>query len=85
MLLVANLVNRKWCEKSWKWREPWHKGTQLKVLSESFPMNTNMVGFKRFLKLSALFAFGESSLSIERVNTLTDIFWPEKFFNFSFF
>ena len=25
---------------------PWHMGTHLKVLSESYPMNTNVTGFR---------------------------------------
>ena len=31
---------------SWKWLKPWLMGTHLKVLSESYPMNTNMTGFR---------------------------------------
>ena len=27
-----------------KWLKPWHIGTSLRVLSESYPMNTNMTG-----------------------------------------
>ena len=51
MQLVANLANTKWCEKSWKMTETlangyWH----MLVLTESFPMNTNMTGFRRFSK-----------------------------------
>ena len=48
MLLVANLANTKWCKNSEKWRKPWQMGTHLKVLGESFPMNTNMTGFRWF-------------------------------------
>ena len=48
MLLVANLPNTKWCKKSEKWPKPWQMGTHLRVLSESFPMNTNMTGFGWF-------------------------------------
>ena len=33
-------------EKSLKWLEPWHIGTHLIELSESFQMNTNMTGFR---------------------------------------
>ena len=39
-------------------------GTILRVLSESYPMNTNMTGFKWFLKVSAL---EECGLSIGMV------------------
>ena len=28
-----------------QWFEPWHIGTHLTELSESFQMNTNMIGF----------------------------------------
>ena len=42
-------------------------GTHLRVLSESFPMNTNMTGFRWFSKIFAICASGESSLSIRRV------------------
>ena len=51
---MANLVNRKWCQKSWKMAETLENGyfsdrTDIK----SFPMNTNMAGFKRFSDISA--------------------------------
>ena len=39
-------------------------GTHLRVLNESFPMNTNMTGFRGFFHSCAL---DESSLSIGRV------------------
>ena len=29
-----------------KWLKPWHLGTHLRVLNESYPMSTNMTGFK---------------------------------------
>ena len=29
-----------------EWLKPWRMGTQLRVLSESYPMNSNMVGFR---------------------------------------
>ena len=43
-LLVANLANTKWCKKPEKRLKPWHMGTHLRVLSESYPINTNMTG-----------------------------------------
>ena len=46
VLVVANLANTKWCKKTRKWLKPWHMGTHLRVLSKSYPMNTNMSGFK---------------------------------------
>ena len=44
-------------------------------LSESYPMNTNMAGFRLFSKSLHPWALDKSSLSIGRVNT--DIFWAE--------
>ena len=46
MLLVANLVKTKGCKKLEKWLKPWHMGTYLRVLSKSYPINTNMTGFR---------------------------------------
>ena len=43
-------------------------GTHLTVLSESFPMNTNMTGFRWFSKIFAICPLDESSFSIGRVN-----------------
>ena len=40
MLLMGNCVNRKLYKKTEKHLKPWHKGTHLRVLSESYPMNT---------------------------------------------
>ena len=34
-----------------KWLKPWHMGTHIRVLSESYPMNTNMTGFRWFSKI----------------------------------
>ena len=50
-LLVANLVNTKWCKKTEKWSKPCHMGTHLTVLIESHPMNTCMTGFRWFSKV----------------------------------
>ena len=50
MLLLANLANRKWRK---KWPKPGHMGAQLRVLSEGYPMNTNMAGFRWFSKIFA--------------------------------
>ena len=30
--------------------KPWHMGTHLRVLSKSYPMNTNMIGLRWFSK-----------------------------------
>ena len=57
-----------WCEKC---RKPWQMGTRMIGLSKSFPMKTNMAGFKRFSKMSTFFTFAKSILSIERVNRVS--------------
>ena len=57
MLLVANLANTKWCkipENDWNWE----MGTHLRVLSVSFPTNTNLTGFRLFSKIFASLCFG---------------------------
>ena len=43
MLLVAN-AKYKMMQKAKKLQKPWHMATQLRALSESFPMNTHMMG-----------------------------------------
>ena len=48
--------------------KPWHMGTPLRVLSKSYPMNTNMVEFRWFSKYLCPCALDESSLSIGGVN-----------------
>ena len=63
-----------------------HMGTHLRVLSASFPMNTNMTGFRIFQKSLRPCALGESTLSIGRVDanswtifrthTFTIYYWP---------
>ena len=67
MLVVANLANTKLCKNNeTKWLKPCHMGTYLRVLSKSYPMNTNMTGFGWFSKIFAPCALDESSLSIGR-------------------
>ena len=67
MLLVATLAYTKYLKKNMK---PWHLSTYLIVLRESFPMNTDMTGFRWFSILFALLcALDESSLSIGRVKS----------------
>ena len=44
-LLEAYSTNTRKCKKTEKSPKPWQMGTHLKVLSESFPMSTNMTGF----------------------------------------
>ena len=55
MLLLANFANTKWCKKPEKWLKPWQMGAHLRVLSESYPMNTNMTRLRRFSKIFAYF------------------------------
>ena len=38
MLLAANFAKTKWCK---KWQKPWHIGTHVRVLSESYPMDAS--------------------------------------------
>ena len=55
VLVVTKLANTKWGKKPAKWLKPWHVGTHLRVLSESFLMNTNMIGldgFQKWLKMT---------------------------------
>ena len=39
--------------KTWKWLKPWHMGTYLRVLNESYPMNTNVTGLRWLSKIFA--------------------------------
>ena len=55
---VANLANTKLSKKPEKWLKPWHMGTHLKVLRESFPMNINMTALRCFFKNLASLCFG---------------------------
>ena len=48
-------------------------GTHLRVLSESYPMNTNITGFRGFLKIFAVGCFGQKYLSIGRVKQTTEV------------
>ena len=58
-------------KKAEKCPKPWQMGTHMKVLGESFPMNTNMTGFRCFSKLFVhLCALDKNSLSIGRVKSL---------------
>ena len=52
-----------------KWLKPCHMGTHQRVLSESYPMNTNMTRFRWFSKVLTLrpCTLGESSLSTGKV------------------
>ena len=50
MLQVANLADTKSCKKPEKWPKLLQMGTHLRVLSESYPMSTNMTGFEYFFE-----------------------------------
>ena len=56
-------------QKTGKLLKPWHMGTHLRVLSESYPMNTNMTGLDGLKRTLPPCVWDESSLSIGRVNT----------------
>ena len=43
----------------------WHMGTHRRVLSESYPMNTNMTGFRWVSKTFAFLALDKSCLALE--------------------
>ena len=45
MLVVVNLANKK-CKKKERLLKPLHMGTYLGILSEGYPINTNMTGFR---------------------------------------
>ena len=48
--------------------EPWHVGTYLVVLSESYAMNTNMIGFiwfSKFLKMCVLVLWAKVDFALE--------------------
>ena len=55
----------KMMQKSSKCSKHYHMGTHSRVLSESFPMNSNMTGFRCFSK--NICSLDESSLSTRRV------------------
>ena len=40
-----------------KLQKPWHMGTHLEVLNESYSMNTNIARFRWFSKIFASFSF----------------------------
>ena len=45
-------------KKPTKWLKTWYMGTHLRVLRESYPMNTIMIGFRWFSKVIASLCFG---------------------------
>ena len=60
MLLVDNFANTKRCKKPEKLLKPWQMGTYLRVLGESFQMNTKTTGFQWFFKNLAILWFGRN-------------------------
>ena len=56
MLVVANFANAKLRKKT---PETMAYGIHLRVLNESYPMNTNMTGFRCFSKTFAFLCFGQ--------------------------
>ena len=69
MLLVANLVNTKWCKKPEKRLKPWQLGTHLKVLIE----NTNMTGFRCFSNLCVLVLWTKVASASEGLKAIETI------------
>ena len=55
-------------QNNWKMTETPAIGSHLRVLNKSYPMNTNMTGFRWVSKPSRPFALDESSLSMGRDN-----------------
>ena len=56
-------------------------GTHLRVLSASYPMNTNMTGFRWFQKYLHPCALDKSSLSIGRVKLPSEIILRSLLYN----
>ena len=67
-LLLANLAITKLCKKKLKVTETLPHGYSTWVLSEGYPMHTNMIGFGWFSKFLSPCALDEINLSIGRVN-----------------
>ena len=59
MLVVGNFSRTKWYKKSEKVLKFWDMGTHLRVFSESYPMNTNMTGFRWFSRIFVSLWFGQ--------------------------
>ena len=65
MLLIATLANTKLCKNPEKLLKPWQMGTHLRVLSESYPKNTNMTGFRWFSTIFESLFFGRKYIQHE--------------------
>ena len=70
MLLVANMAYTKWRKTPEKWLKTWYTGTHLRVLSKSFPMNTNMIGFRWFPSLCILVLLIKEAVALEGLRFL---------------
>ena len=56
-------------KKSEKRLNPWHMGTHLRVLSESYPINNNLTGFRWISKtFKALVLWTKVALALEGLN-----------------
>ena len=60
-------------KKAEKLCKPWQMGTHLIELSETFPMNTNMAGFKRFSYFFAFLYIGRKWSQHHKDNVIQDI------------
>ena len=54
---------------------PWHVGSPLSVLNESYPMNTNMTGFIWFLKICVSFL---REYQLEVIDIESDVYMIKK-------
>ena len=70
MLLVANWAIQNDAKDLEKCLKPWHMGTHLIVLSESYLLNTNTTGFGWFSKILHPCALNETSRSIVWVKSM---------------
>ena len=59
MLLMANLADTKLCKKPELLLKSGQMSTHLKILNESYPINTNMTGIQCFSKEIAFLCFGQ--------------------------
>ena len=65
MLLVAYLANTKWCKKTEKGLKPWHMGTHMRALGESYLMNTNITGLDGFKNYCVLVSWTKKASAFE--------------------
>ena len=65
MLLVAHLAYTKWCEKPTRWLKPRQRGTHLRVLGKSYPINTTWQGLYGFQNFCVLFLWAKVASALE--------------------